>query len=434
MSTRYGMATATAREYSVKISDCARHPKQKAFIECKAKRIIVCAGRRGGKTEGVSDRTVQRFLMGRRELYTAPTQEQVEAAWKHCKRALAEPISAGVFTKNETMHTIDWPGTEARIRCKTAWDADTLRGDYADDMTFDEWQLCNEDAWALVGAPMLMDNNGDAAFVYTPPSLHSRRERTTKARDPQHAAKMFKEALADTSGRWATFHWTSRDNGYISSEAIDEACKDMTSLARRMEIDAEDIDEAPGALWKREDIDRHRIRKGTSPDFSRIVIGVDPTGSARGDECGIVAAGRSGEEAYVIEDASAHGRPEQWATAVTNLYRELKADCVVAEINYGGEMVEYTIHTIDPTVNVKTVTASRGKAIRAEPVSALYEKGRIHHLGEFPLLESELCLWVPGDRSPNRLDGAVWALTELMLTAYEWGSGSVQAGQWGGGG
>ena len=103
---------------------------------------------------------------------------------------------------------IERPGSDQRIRAKTAWNADTLRGDYADLLILDEWQLMNEEAWEVVGAPMLLDNNGDAVFIYTPPSLHSRS--TSKARDPRHAAKLFQRAQADTTGRWEVFHFTSQ--------------------------------------------------------------------------------------------------------------------------------------------------------------------------------------------------------------------------------
>lgn len=406
-----------AREIQISLSDSRRNPKQRAFIDCatrrEAKRIIVRAGRRGGKTVGTSIVAVNRFLAGGRVLYGAPTQDQVQAFWREVTRALDAPIRANVFQKNETLHTITLRGTEQRIRAKTCWNADTLRGDYADLLILDEWQLMNEDAWGLVGAPMLIDRDGDAIFIYTPPSLHSRS--VSKANDPQHAAKLFRKHQNDPTGRWKTFHWTSRDNGYISQAAVDELAADMTALAYRMEIEAEDVTEAPGALWKRDTIEKHRQRKAQPEQMERIVVGVDPSGSSDGDECGIVGAGKLGAGFYLLADESLQGSPRQWACAAVNLFHQLAADCIVAEKNYGGEMVEVTIHTVDPNVPVKLVNATRGKAVRAEPVSALYEKGNGHHVGEFPKLEDELCLWVPGDKSPNRMDALVWAATDLMF-------------------
>jgi hypothetical protein len=386
------------------------HERQAAFINSPAKRKVIRAGRRGGKTVGISIYATQRFLAGRRVLYAAPTAEQVGRFWTTVTRALQQPIDAGVFRKNETEHFIELPGTEQRVKAKTAWNADTLRGDYADDLIFDEWQLINEDAWDVVGAPMLLDNDGDATFIYTPPSLHSRS--VSKARDPQHAAKLFKRAKADTSGRWAVFHFSSMDNPHISKEALGEITKDMTNLAYRMEIMAEDVDEAPGALWTRADIEKNRVRE--VPDFARVVVGVDPTATSGGDEAGIITAGRTDDHCYTIADDSTGGSPQTWARAAVTAYYRNKADMIVAEKNNGGEMVEAVIKQVDPKVRVKLVWASRGKATRAEPISAMSEQGRDHHVGSFPALEDELCLWIPGDPSPNRMDAKVWAYTELM--------------------
>lgn len=386
------------------------HEKQKAFISSPAKRKIIRAGRRGGKTVGISIYAVQKFLDGHRVLYAAPTEDQLGAFWYEVKRALQEPIDNGIFTKNETMHFVELPGTKQRIRAKTAYNADTLRGDYADELLLDEFQLMNEDTWAIVGAPMLLDNDGNATFIYTPPSLHSRS--ATKANDPQHAAKLFKKAKADTTGRWEVFHFTSKENPYISMTALEDITQDMSSLAYRMEILAEDVDEAPGALWTRENIEKARVHR--SPDLSRIVVGVDPSATSGGDEAGIITAGKTKTDYYTLADDSVQGSPQTWATAAVTAYHRVHADLIVAEKNNGGEMVEAVIKQVDPSVRVKLVWASRGKATRAEPISALSEQGRDHHLGYFPLLEDELCLWIPGDTSPNRLDAKVWAYTELM--------------------
>jgi phage terminase large subunit-like protein len=402
------------REYTVRLP--RPHEKQEAFVDSTAKRNVVRAGRRGGKTVGVAIRAVKKFLAGKRVLYAAPTQEQIDRFWVSVVRALQEPIDAGVFHKNETRHIIELPGTEQRIRAKTAWNADTLRGDYADELILDEWQLMNEDAWGIVGAPMLMDTDGNVTFIYTPPSLKSRS--VSKADDPQHAAKLYKNAKADVSGDWATFHFTSRDNPHIKAEAIDRMASDMTSIAYRMEVLAEDVDEAPGALWTRHLIEKYRLLRG--PDYDRIVVSVDPSATSTGNEAGIITAGMSRVDGYLISDDTLQGSPKAWATAAVTAYHKHKADCIVAEANNGGEMVALTIATVDPDIKVKLVHASRGKQTRAEPVSALYEHGRVHHIGSYPALEDEMCLWLPGDESPNRMDALVWAFTELML-----GSGAV---------
>jgi hypothetical protein len=385
--------------------------KQSEFIHSIAKRKIIRAGRRGGKTTGAATLAVEKFLKGRRELYAAPTTDQVETFWNACVTALAEPIEAQIFYKNETEHTIELIGTKQRIRAKTAWNADTLRGDYADDLILDEWQLMNEDAWETVGAPMLLDNDGDAIFIYTPPSLHSRS--ITKARDPRHAAKMFKKALKDQTGRWAAFHFTSFDNPHLSRTALDEISQDMTLLAMKQEIYAEDVDKMPGALWELDSIDKNRVME--APELIRIVIGVDPTGGVA--EAGIVVAGIDvRQHGYVLQDGSMFGTPNVWGTKVVTLYNEFVADKIAAEKNYGGEMVEATIKSVEGgrSVPVKLVQSTRGKLVRAEPIAAKYERGMVHHVGTFPQLEEEMCMYIPGAKSPNRMDALVFALTELM--------------------
>jgi len=318
-----------------------------------------------------------------------------------------------VLKKNEAERYIEVPGTEQRIKAKTAWNPDSLRGDYADILILDEYQLMNEQTWDLVGAPMLLDNNGNAIFVYTPPSLRSRS--ASKADDPQHAAKLFKKAMKLMNGgstRWAAFHFTSMDNPYLSKDALEDITTDMSSLAYRMEILAEDIDEAPGALWTRKTIEDNRVTE--APDLHRIVVAVDPSTTSTGDEAGIIGCGSRKDQGYVLADRSLQGSPLAWAKAAVKLYYDLQANLIVAEKNQGGEMVEITIHQVDPDVHVKLIHASRGKQVRAEPISAKSEKGKVHHVGNYPMLEDELCLWIPGDKSPNRLDAMVHGMTELI--------------------
>ena len=386
------------------------HGKQAKFISSRAKRRIIRAGRRSGKTVGVTICAIDDFLDGNRVLYAAPTSEQLDRFWTTVTRALAEPIQAKVFYKNETEHIIELLGTEQRIRAKTAWNADTLRGDYANKLILDEFQLMNEDTWAVVGAPMLLDKDGDAIFIYTPPSLHSRS--VSKANDPQHAAKLFKKASLDTTGRWETFHFTSHDNPHLSREALQDITSDMTDIAYRMEILAEDVDEAPGALWTRSIIEKNRVIK--APDLERIIVGVDPSATSTGDEAGIITAGRAGNELYILSDDSLQGSPLAWASAAVTAYHKYQAHLIVAESNNGGEMVATTIAQVDPTVPIQLIHASRGKQTRAEPVAAAYEQGRGHHVGSFPALEDEMCIWIPGDASPNRMDALVWTATMLL--------------------
>lgn len=181
----------------------------------------------------------------------------------------------------------------------------------------------------------------------------------------------------------------------------------------RQEIEAEILEDVPGALWTRAIIEDSRVTR--HPDLVRVVIGVDPAAST--GETGIVVAGiDAAKHGYILDDLSTAGSPDTWGRQVVTGYYKHKADRAAVESNNGGDMVISTIATVDPKVATKKLWASRGKYTRAEPIAALYEQGKVHHVGMFPLLEDEFCNWVSGESdSPNRLDAAVWALTELML-------------------
>jgi phage terminase large subunit-like protein len=192
----------------------------------------------------------------------------------------------------------------------------------------------------------------------------------------------------------------------------------------RQELNAEVLDDVPGALWTRETIDRAR-RIVSLPEMVRIVVAVDPSG-ARGadddaaDAIGIVVAGKGIDgRGYVLADYTCKLSPSGWARRAVEAYRNFEADCVIAERNYGGAMVESTIRAADANVPYREVTASRGKAVRAEPISLLYEQHRVSHIGDLSDLEDEMCNFSRdgylGEGSPNRADAVVWALSELMI-------------------
>jgi len=187
----------------------------------------------------------------------------------------------------------------------------------------------------------------------------------------------------------------------------------------RQELNAEILDDAPGALWKRSDIDAGRVV--APPDLVRVVVAIDPavTSGEGSDETGIVAAGVAADgHYYVLDDRSQRASPDTWARSAVALYHLLKADRLVAESNNGGEMVELTVRTVDRTVAYRAVQATRGKQTRAEPVAALYEQGKVHHVGMLGALEDQMCSWEPGiGASPDRVDALVWALTDLMVRA-----------------
>lgn len=184
----------------------------------------------------------------------------------------------------------------------------------------------------------------------------------------------------------------------------------------RQELNAEILDDAPGALWNRAQLDALRVVK--APDLSRLVVAIDPAATSRdsSDETGIIAVGRTIDgHYYVLDDKTLRASPHGWASAAVSLYHLLGADRIIAETNNGGEMVELTVRTVDKEIPYRAVHASRGKQTRAEPIAALYEQGKVHHVGMFVDLEDQMCEWEPssGD-SPDRIDALVWGITDLM--------------------
>ena len=188
----------------------------------------------------------------------------------------------------------------------------------------------------------------------------------------------------------------------------------------RQELDGELLEDTPGALWTWSMFGRDGFKVTTPPRLTRVVIGVDPAASSTddSDETGIIIAGRAEDDrAYVLADATVRASPNNWGLAVKGAFDAYRADRVIAERNNGGDMVEYVLRTIAPHLPVTTVWASRGKLTRAEPIAALYEQGRVSHVGDLSHLETQMTSWVPGaGRSPDRVDALVWALTALMLT------------------
>jgi len=208
----------------------------------------------------------------------------------------------------------------------------------------------------------------------------------------------------------------TRDNPHLH-ESVRARLYDRYDGTRlgRQELAGEILEDIAGALWTRRTLDDLRVV--AFPDLARVVVSVDPSITAGGAECGITVQGiDDAGVGYLLDDVSTQGTPAEWSRQAVAAYHRFKADRLVAETNQGGEMVRQTIASVDPRVSYRGVHASRGKFTRAEPISALYEQGKVHHVGVFPELEDELCSWVPGDASPNRLDALVHGFTDLMLS------------------
>lgn len=188
----------------------------------------------------------------------------------------------------------------------------------------------------------------------------------------------------------------------------------------RQELQGEVLEDVPGALWTWASIDEQRVSKAP-PELDRIVVAIDPavTSSDGSDETGIVVAARKGDHAYVLDDLSLRSTPIEWCRKAVGAYRDRLADRIIAEVNNGGDLVESQLRVVDDSVSYEAVHASRGKRKRAEPVAALYEQKRVHHVGSFPELEDQMVTFVPDEQrsgeSPDRADALVYALTALLL-------------------
>tara|TARA_R110000787_G_scaffold128700_1_gene240477 strand:+ start:2024 stop:3271 length:1248 start_codon:yes stop_codon:yes gene_type:complete len=197
---------------------------------------------------------------------------------------------------------------------------------------------------------------------------------------------------------------------------------DGTTLGRQ-ELYAEIIEDLEGALWSSKLIEEKRLTEGTKIDLTQIIVAIDPavTNNEDSDETGIVVVGKDiNNEYYVLEDATGKYSPDQWAKKAINCFYDWGADRIVAEVNNGGDLVERLLRGMDLNIPYRSVRATRGKLVRAEPIAALYEQRRVHHIGYFPELESQMCSYTGETKpSPDRLDALVWGLSELSKSKGE---------------
>lgn len=223
---------------------------------------------------------------------------------------------------------------------------------------------------------------------------------------------------------YASFQMNPRDNAENLSPEYLKTLAGLSSRMRRRFEEGEFADATPNALFNEADIDKWRVVDGQIPSMVRMVVAVDPSGAgetdnADNDEIGIAVVGLGVDGVgYVLEDCSCKAGPKTWGKVATDAFERHSADVIVGEINFGGDMVRQTIETARPRTNFKKVTASRGKMVRAEPFSALYEQGRVRHVGVFAKMEDELCAMSTSgytvEGSPNRADAVIWALSEIF--------------------
>jgi phage terminase large subunit-like protein len=376
----------------------------------------ILAGRGWGKTRTGAQWVIeqaQRYpgchiaLVGR----TVADVRKVMVSGRSGILAVSPPWFAPVY--NPSLRQLTWPNGSTATTY-SADEPDQLRGPQHSFAWADEraaWQY--DDAWDQ----LMFGLRISPAPGVEPQAIVTTTPRNTKA---------MKELVADSTTvvtRGKTYE--NREN--LSRRFIREIDRKYAGTRLGLqEIDGEIIDDIDGALWKRAWIDSGRVVK--YPDLKRIVVAVDPPASSPESsdspaECGIVVVGLGiDDHGYVLADYSTAGTPDEWASEVLAAYNKFKADLIIGEVNNGGEMVGSTIKTTAKMVGIKNIPyeaihASRGKQIRAEPVSTLYKNQHIHHVGVLADLEFQLCNWVPGMRSPDRLDAAVWGITKLMIEA-----------------
>jgi phage terminase large subunit-like protein len=358
----------------------------------------------GAANDDSTDRHTARAIALVAETYADAREVMIEGPSGLC--AVAADLSRPTYEPSR--RRLVWPNG-AVAYAFSAEDPDGLRGYQFDAAWADE--LCKwrypEETWSNLQLALRL----------------GKRPRQIATTTPRPMALIKRLIVAATTTLTRASSYANRAN--LSEAFFTEiaAAYEGTALGRQ-ELLGEIVDDVIGALWSWNMIEASRISH--YPPLSRIVVAVDPpaTSGPDADECGIIVAGIgevNGERiAYVLADRSAPGlSPRQWAERAVAAFHEYEADRIVVEVNQGGEMVKAVIAQVDATAPVRSVYATRGKRLRAEPIAALYEQGRVRHVGAFPALEDQMTSYTGGARtggkSPDRLDALVWALTDLML-------------------
>ena len=384
------------------------HAAQQQMLDERARFNVACAGRRCGKSKFGIYVASEALLKGLPVGWFSPTYKMLTEHWRETCHVL-KPLTV---QKLEGEHRLQL-ATGGVLDMWSLENPDAARGRKYALIVVDEAAMVKDllDAWNLALRPTLIDLRGGAWFLSTP-------------RGRNDFMELYELGQNASEPDWMSWRFPTSANTKLPPGEIDAMRGTMTARAFEQEIEARFIDEVTGALWNYRMLDRNRVAE--FPQLRRVVVAVDPavTANEDSDETGIVAAGVDRpvtelEQAhgYVLADMSGTYSPRGWAERAIALYHAHEADCIVAEANQGGDMVKFTLRTVDHTVPVKLVHASRGKVIRAEPVAALDEAGRIHHVGHLSALETQMCTWSPIDDklSPDRVDARVWAITDLML-------------------
>ncbi len=377
------------------------HDGQREIIQSSARFKVLSCGRRWGKTALGTLMCYKEAADFGNAWWVAPTYKMANVGWRMME-FFGSKIPGAKISRSEKAITLPGGG---RIQVRSADDPNSLRGDGLTFLVMDECAYIREIAWTEALRPALADRKGRALFISTPRGLNWFRDIYMQGLDNE------------VFPQWKSWTFKTTDNPFIDPEEIEAAKRTLSSRVFRQEFEADFLADNPGALWKREWIDDGRVF--TKPeDFDTIIVSVDPNVTSGGDDCGIVVCAKKKDKFYVLEDLTTEASPAKWGNIAFAAYSRWEADYIVAEKNNGGDMVEITIKQQPEAkdIPVKLIHASRGKQVRAHPVSALYENKLAHHIGFFQELEDELCQWEPGQSSPNRLDAMVHGATDLCLS------------------
>jgi len=379
---------------------------------------LVMAGRGFGKTRTGAEFIREEVMAGRmrRAALVAPTAADARDVMVEGESGLLAVCDRyGFRPKYEpSKRQLTFPNG-AIAKTYSAEEADRLRGPQHDGAWSDElgaWE--KPDAWDMLQFGLRLGVNPRQIATTTP--------------KPRKVVRELLEQAKSGDGTVVVTRGSTYDNAdNLAPPFLDAIVRryEGTRLGRQ-ELEGDYLDDVPGALWSLALIERDRVQIPPIDDhWVRIVVAVDPAASNSEDasETGIVVAGIDiNGDGYVLEDCSRHGSPLEWARTAVDAYDRWQADRVIAEANNGGLMVSQTLQTVRDTLPIRLVHASRGKLTRAEPVAALYEQGRVHHVGLFSRLEDQMVSYDGSGDSPDRMDALVWAMTDLLVG---YGSGEV---------
>jgi len=376
-------------------------------IPAGTKYQVVTKGRRFGATRGAAHAFIEWAIEGKKLLWGDTINGNID---RYFDRYFLPALNKTNITYNYQRQHKQLTIENGYIDFRSADRPENWEGFGYDVIFLNEAGIILRNKYLYINAvlPMLMDSSTSLLVAAGVP-----KGKFDKNNDDHPFYTIFKAAKNKTPG-YNLLEYSSYDNPLLPEEEIKELEKEIGRMSPGMveqEIYGHFVDGISGVLWTPE-----MIHYSDIPDLKHIVIGVDPSGSKDGDEVGIISAGIAhNSNIYILSDKTGGYTPLQWGTITVNEYNILKANSIVVERNFGGDMVKSNLLNVDKFIKVKEVTASRSKEIRAEPVVGLYEQGRVYHAKRLHKLENEMLRWVPGlGKSPNRVDALVWAITDLM--------------------